>query len=97
MVEHDAKQVFVVKDKPEFLSPPRAIVHKTRSQETACTVDPQETACTVDPQIANDLPIVFGKMYTSLLTSSTIFKQKLLQFISTHMVTNALEVTSNTE
>ena len=88
MVEHDAKQVFVVKDKPEFLSPPRAIVHKTRSQETACTVD---------PQIANDLPIVFGKMYTSLLTSSTIFKQKLLQFISTHMVTNALEVTSNTE
>ena len=88
-LKNGAKYIYIVVDKPAFLPPPRALVHRTRSEAT------QGTMYTVDPEIRNDLPVVHGSRYISLLANSKTFKEKFIKYLSTQMLRNALTVTSN--
>ncbi len=80
------KKIYIVIDKPDFLPPPRSIVHYSRSLKT-------QTCSTVDPNIEDEKPIPHDHTYTSLLANSTSFRENLLTYLSTKIITEAKSVT----
>ena len=77
------KYLYIVIDKPEYLPPPRKLVH-------ACRKERAGSLTYLDPEISDSSPIPHSQAYTSLLSSSETFKCKLIQYISKKMIENAL-------
>ena len=84
MFQHRAAHVIIVLDKPDFLPPPRSIVHTTRARSA------QDTK--VDPTVAADEHIPHSRTYSSLLSASQTFKSNLLEFIMTQLIEKAVNV-----
>ena len=82
--QHRAAHVIIVLDKPDFLPPPRSIVHTTRARSA------QDTK--VDPTVAADEHIPHSRTYSSLLSASQTFKSNLLEFITTQIIDKAVTV-----
>ena len=79
---HRAAHLVIILDKPEFLPPPRSIVHTTRAKSA------QDTK--VEPTVAADEHIPHNRTYSSLLSTSQTFKINLLEFITTQIVNKAV-------
>ena len=71
--EYNIGEVYIVVDKPEFLPPPRQIVHKSRKSKT-------KPIPFCMPQIGDMDDIFHGKEYTTLLTDIE-FKSQLLAYV----------------
>ena len=82
--QHGAAHVIIVLDKPDFLPPPRSIVHTKRARSA------QDTK--VDPTVAPDEHIPHSRTYSSLLSASQTFKSNLLEFITTQIINKAATV-----
>ena len=89
-LHNKSKFIYLVIDKPDFLPPPRVLVHQSRAKAT------QESQ-SLDPEIGDEQPIPHDRAYTALLTSSETFKQKLLKYLSTKMLQRSLETTTSTD
>lgn len=70
-IRHNASHVYLVIDKPDFLPPPRSLVHQSRASKSDQDTRP-------DPIIEDDQIIPHNKTYTSLLSKSNSFKRKLI-------------------
>ncbi len=77
-------RVYLVIDKPEYLPPPRRLLHQSRSQESGVSL--------LTPKVLDSAPIPHGKNYTALLSSST-FKANLIHFYTEHFITRSIHAT----
>ena len=83
---HHAKHIVIVIDKPEFLPPPRSIVHKSRASKSA-------TGSCSEPTVTDDSPIPHNLSYSSLLAKSKTFKTKLIEHMTSKFLTQAQATT----
>lgn len=78
--------MYIVIDKPEYLPPPRKLVHASRKERAGSLT----CSAYLEPEISDISPIPHSQAYTSLLSSSETFQCKLIQYISKKMIENAL-------
>lgn len=79
------KYLYIVIDKPDYLPPPRKLVHASRKERVGSLT----CSAYLDPEISDSSPIPHSQAYTSLLSSSETFKWKLIQYISNKMIETA--------
>ena len=75
-----ACSIYIVIDKPDFLPPPRALVHASRSKKTSHTGP--------TPPIGSTLSVPHGSEYLSLL-NVPYFKAALIEYLTLQFVTKA--------
>ncbi len=84
-IHHQCKRIYIVIDKPEYLPPPRLLVHQSRSKRSGSYAGPT-------PKITDSATIPHGKNYTALLSSAT-FKADLLDYLTKQFITHSVQVT----
>ena len=68
------KYLYIVIDKPDYLPPPRKLVHEARRKKSGCFRG-------VEPVIVDNAPLPHGKIFEQLLALPS-FKSKLIHFIT---------------
>ena len=86
--KHKALYLYIVIDKPDFLPPPRAIVHRSRTNTQKSNL-----ASAVEPVVTDDSLIPHEKAYSSILAKCPQFKVKLLEYITSKYQTQAVSST----
>ena len=79
---HQAVYLYIVIDKPDFLPPPRSIVHKSRASTQKSDQD-----SIVEPVVADEYEIPHGKAYSSMLAKCTEFKAELIEYMTSKFLT----------
>ena len=74
-IDLHCRYIYIVVDKPEFLPPSRTLVHKSRSKKSG-------RYSGHEPQVTGPTPVPHGKSYSSLLSSSKVFKANLIKYIT---------------
>ncbi len=87
VLQKSAGHVYLVFDNPDFLPPPRSIVHKSRGKRAQTT--------SLDPTIEDTAAIPHNQTYSSLLANSSTFKSHLLRYITAHFRDKAAVVTTS--
>lgn len=85
-LQKNAAHVYLVFDKPDFLPPPRAIVHKSRGKRAENSI--------INITIRDDAAIPHNTAYSSLLAKSSTFKQQLLEYVTTQFKNKASKTTT---
>ena len=86
-IRQGAFHVYLVIDKPDFLPPPRSIVHQSRASRSDQDTSP-------DPVIEDDQIIPHNETYTSLLSKSNSFKTKLIEYLSNKFIAQSAAITT---
>ena len=89
VLHHQAVYLYIVVDKPDFLPPPRSIVHKSRASTQKSDQD-----SIVEPVVADEYEIPHGKAYSSILAKCTEFKAKLIEYMTSKFLTQAGAITN---
>ena len=77
----------LVIDKPDYLPPPRSIVHTSRGKRNQQDF--------LDPVIRDDATIPHSNSYSALLANSTSFRRCLLQYLTENFGDKSKTVTRN--
>ena len=90
MTHHQASYyIYIVIDKPDFLPPPRSIVHKARSSKSKSNQD-----SITEPTVSDESQIPHGNAYTSFLAKYQGFKAKLLEYLTETFLSHATSSTN---
>ena len=88
VTHHQASYIYIVIDKPDYLPPPRSIVHKSRSSKSKSNQD-----STAKPTVTDESQIPHGKAYSSLLANYQGFKAKLIEYLTENFISHATSST----
>ena len=83
---HQAAHIYIVIDKPDYLPPPRALVHELRASTSLNFIE---------PTVSDESSIPHGKVYSSTLAKSTTFKSHLIEYVTSKFVSKAMILTKN--
>lgn len=85
---HQALYIYIIIDKPDFLPPPRSIVHKSRAH----THKSNQTS-NAEPAVTDESQIPHGKTYSSFLSNSPSFKVKLVEYVTSKYLSQGISST----
>ena len=81
---HQVSYIYLVIDKPDYLPPPRSIVHESRSSKSKSNQD-----SIAEPTVTDESQILHGKAYSSLLAKCRGFKAKLIEYLTEKFISHA--------
>ena len=78
----------IIIDKPDFLPPPRTIVHTSRAKKSKSSQD-----TIVPPEVTDESQTPHGKYYSAILANCTQFKVKLIEYVTSKFQAQAMHST----
>ena len=88
VLRHQSLYLYIIIDKPDFLPPPRTIVHTSRANKSKSSQD-----TIVSPEVTDESQIPHGKCYSAILANCTQFKVKLIEYVTSKFQAQAMHST----